>query len=172
VIEIRLSGFHSASGLPISWITRLHNLQTYFWPTLFSDYNWILGVRPSARAAAPNQEYGYVWIESGYTWLLWGGGIPLLASYVAFAAAVVRKGWTYARRPDAAGIAATAVAAAMCAQMFSMIFDPHLTYRGSGDALFLILALCTLPGRTASADDSGTRVVAAAATPRTQEVFA
>jgi putative peptidoglycan lipid II flippase len=173
VIEIRLSGFHSASGLPISWITRLHNLQTYFWPTLFSDWNWILGVRPSARVTAPNQEYGYVWIESGYTWLLWGGGIPLLAGYLGFAVAVIRKGWAFARRADAAGIAGTAVAAAMCAQMFSMIFDPHLTYRGAGDALFLILALVrVLPGRQARADDGGTPVVAAAATPRTQEVFA
>jgi len=173
VIEIRLSGFHSASGMPISWITRLNNLQTYFWPTLFSDYNWILGVRPSARAAAPNQEYGYVWIESGYTWLLWGGGIPLLASYVGFAAAVVRKGWHYARRTGPAGIAGTAVAAAMCAQTFAMIFDPHLTYRGAGDAVFLILALVrVLPSRPARADDSGTPVVTAAATPRIQEVFA
>jgi peptidoglycan biosynthesis protein MviN/MurJ (putative lipid II flippase) len=173
VIEIRLSGFHSASGLPISWITRLRNLQTYFWPTLFSDFNWIFGVRPSARVVAPNQQYGYVWIESGYTWLLWGGGIPLLLSYLGFAVAVIRKGWAFARRADAAGIAGTAVAAAMCAQMFSMIFDPHLTYRGAGDALFLILALVrVLPGRPAQADDSGTPVATAAATPRIQEVFA
>jgi putative peptidoglycan lipid II flippase len=173
VIEIRLSGFHSASGLPISWITRLRNLQTYFWPTLFSDFNWIFGVRPSARVVAPNQQYGYVWIESGYTWLLWGGGIPLLASYLGFGGAVIRKGWAFARRADAAGIAGTAVAAALCAQMFSMIFDPHLTYRGAGDALFLILALVrVLPGRQARADDSGTPVAAAIATPRLQEVFA
>jgi hypothetical protein len=173
VIEIRLSGFHSASGLPISWITRLHNLQTYFWPTLFSDHNWILGVQPSARVAAPNQEYGYVWIESGYTWLLWGGGIPLLASYLGFAVAVIRKGWIYARRADAAGIAGTAVAAAMCAQTFSMIFDPHLTYRGAGDALFLILALVrVLPSRRAPVQASAQPAAVAAATPRTQEVFA
>jgi putative peptidoglycan lipid II flippase len=173
VIQIRLSGFHSASGLPISWITRLTNLQTYFWPTLFSDFNWILGVRPSARVVAPNQQYGYVWIESGYTWLLWGGGIPLLLSYLGFAAAIIRKGWAFAHRADAAGIAGTAVAAAMCAQTFSMIFDPHLTYRGAGDALFLILALVrVLPGRPARVDDRGTPVAAAAATPRIQEVFA
>jgi hypothetical protein len=126
VIEIRLSGFQSASGLPSSWLVRLYNLRTYFWPTLFSDYNWILGVRPSARVVVPTTEYGYVWIESGYTWLLWGGG----------------------RRADAAGAAGAALAAIMCAQVVVMLFDPHLTYRGSGDAIFMLLALVRrLPGR-------------------------
>jgi putative peptidoglycan lipid II flippase len=173
VIKIRLAGFQSASGLPISWLTRLHNLQTYFWPTLFSDHNWILGVRPSARAVAPDQEYGYVWIESGYTWLLWGGGIPLLASYLAFAGTAIRKGCAYARRADTAGIAGTAVAAAICAQTFLMLLDPHLTYRGAGDAIFLILALVRgLPGRQTQPDSSSKPAVAAIAAPPSQEVFA
>lgn len=148
VIKIRLTGFQSASGLPISWLTRLHNLETYFWPTLLSDFNWILGVRPSARAVATDQEYGYVWIESGYTWLLWGGGIPLLGSYLVFAIASIRKGWAFARRADAAGAAGTALVAVMCSQLILMLFDPHLTYRGSGDMLFMLLALVRrLPGR-------------------------
>jgi peptidoglycan biosynthesis protein MviN/MurJ (putative lipid II flippase) len=149
VIEIRLGGFQGGTHLPYSWVVRLNNLRTYFWPTLFSDWNWILGVRPDARIPVANQEYGYVWIESGYTWLLWGGGIPLLVSYLAFAWATIRKGFAYARRrADSAGIVGFALAAAMSSQVVMMIFDPHLTYRGSGDAIFLILGLLRiLPGR-------------------------
>jgi len=148
IISIRLEGFHSATGLPQSWVVRLINLRTYFWPVLFSGNNWILGVRPAARVATSHYASGYVWIESGYTWLLWGGGIPLLASYLAFAGSVLRRGWAYARRADPAGVAATAVAAAMCAQVVLMAFDPHLTYRGSGDELFLILPILrALPAR-------------------------
>jgi hypothetical protein len=148
VIQLRLTGFQSASGLPVSWETRLTNLRTYFWPQLFSDFNWILGVRPSARVPVPTQQYGYVWIESGYTWLLWGGGIPLLGSYIAFVVLAIRKGCAMARRHrhGPSGIAGIAIAAALSAQCLAMLFDPHLTYRGSGDALFLILALArTLP---------------------------
>jgi murein biosynthesis integral membrane protein MurJ len=148
VIRIRLNGFHTANGAPVSWTDRLHNLQTYFWPVLLSDHNWILGVRPAARIATASRRLGFVWIESGYTWLLWGGGIPLLASYLAFVGAVVKKGLAYAQRADAAGIAATAVVAAVCAQAALMLLDPHLTYRGSGDAFFLVLALVRrLPAR-------------------------
>ncbi len=148
IISIRLEGFHSATGLPQSWVVRLINLRTYFWPVLFSGNNWILGVRPAARIATSHYASGHVWIESGYTWLLWGGGIPLLASYLAFAGSVLRRGWAYARRADPAGVAATAVAAAMCAQVVLMAFDPHLTYRGSGDELFLILPILrALPAR-------------------------
>jgi murein biosynthesis integral membrane protein MurJ len=168
VIQIRLSGFQSASGIPISWQTRLTNLHTYFWPQLFSDYNWILGVRPSARVAVPTQIYGYVWIESGYTWLLWGGGIPLLGSYIAFAVFALKKCWRRARLPGPEGIAATAIAAATAAQLASMVFDPHLTYRGSGDAFFMILALvrCLPSRKQQDRDSTPRRAVTAPTTPR------
>jgi len=169
VIQTRLGGFNSATGLPVSWLDRLYNLRTYFWPVLFSDNNWILGVRPSARIATGTRQYGYVWIESGYTWLLWGGGIPLLGSYIAFVAAVLRSCWRHARRADPAGVIATALAAATCSQVVMMAFDPHLTYRGSGDMFFLLLALVrVLPGRSEPADDAGRPATGRATGPQPQ----
>ena len=171
VISTRLSGFSTASGLPVSWTDRLYNLRTYFWPVLFSDNNWILGVRPAARVALTSKRFGYVWIESGYTWLLWGGGIPLVASYIAFVGAVLRKCWTYIQRADTAGIAATAVTVAVCAQVVLMLFDPHLTYRGSGDALFLILGLVRkLPSRPTSVGTRKQPVAAALIRPPDRRV--
>jgi putative peptidoglycan lipid II flippase len=142
VIASRLSGFHSASGLPVSWTTRLQNLQTYFWPTLFSHWNFVLGVRPAARIVDPTQIAGYVWIESGYTWLLWGGGIPLLAGFGYFVYAVARRGW-FAARGGSRGqsVAGIAIFAAVFVITVAMTFDPHLTYRGSGDAFIFLLAL-------------------------------
>jgi murein biosynthesis integral membrane protein MurJ len=164
VIQARLDGFNSATGLPVSWTDRLYNLRTYFWPTLVADHNWILGVRPAARIPLTSKRFSYVWIESGYTWLLWGGGLPLLGSYIAFVGASIRRGWAYTRRADAAGVAATAVVTALCAQAVLMVLDPHLTYRGSGDLLFMILALVRpLPGEKTKVT-TGERTASAART--------
>jgi putative peptidoglycan lipid II flippase len=142
VIARRLSGFQSASGLPVSWTGRLQNLQTYFWPKLFSHWNFVLGVQPSARIQVATQATGYVWIESGYTWLLWGGGIPLLASFFFLVYAAARRGWRAARGGrDGRSVAGVAVFAAIIVITVLMAFDPHLTYRGSADAFIALLAL-------------------------------
>jgi hypothetical protein len=142
VIDRRLSGFSSASGLPDSWARRLYNLQNYFWPELFSSNNFILGVRPAARVAAPSMATGYIWIESGYTWMLWSGGIPFLLSFLYFFWSNLKRCAALARsRADAFGVAGLAVAVALAVIGAMMILDPHLTYRGSADLVFALLAL-------------------------------
>lgn len=148
VISDRLSGFQTGNGLPVSWTGRLYNLQTYFWPRLFSDWNFVLGVRPSARVAVASKLGQYVWIESGYTWLLWGGGLPLLASFLFFAYVTARRGWEAAHGwndarsgHDARSVAGTAVFVAVVVIIVLMAFDPHLTYRGSADLFFALIAL-------------------------------
>jgi hypothetical protein len=142
VIQRRLEGFETASGLPVSWSGRLYNLSNYFWPELFSSGNFILGVRPAARVATSTMATGYIWIESGYTWLLWAGGIPLLLSFLYFLWTNLRRNLTLARsREDAVGAVSVAVVVALVIVGVLMLIDPHLTYRGSADLLFALLGL-------------------------------
>jgi hypothetical protein len=145
VVAARLSDIDPATGLPESWIFRLRNLRTHFWPELFSNFNFVLGVRPSARVRAPEWWRDYVWIESGHTWLLWTGGIPLFLSFWWFLVVSLRKTAQVARaRADAVGIAALASFSGLCVIAVLMVLDPHLTLRGTADLLFALLALaCT-----------------------------
>jgi hypothetical protein len=142
VIDRRLQGFQSTSGLPKSWEGRLQNLQNYFFPQLFSHEHWLLGVRPAARVASSKLATGYIWIESGYTWLLWAGGVPLLLSFFYFLCTGGREALVVLRtRTDALGAAALAVVVGLSVDGVLMILDPHLTYRGAADLLFALLGI-------------------------------
>jgi hypothetical protein len=142
VIAERLSGFASLSGLPRSWVSRLDNLQQFVWPELFSHLNWLFGVRPAARLAGPEHWREWVYIESGYTWVLWTGGVPLFAAFLFFlwiSLQDLRR--VIQERRDAVRVAAMASIAWLVAMAALMLLDPHLTLRGAADLFFPLLAL-------------------------------
>lgn len=143
VIATRVNGFSSPAGVPSSWIGRLNNLETFVWPQVFHNFNYVLGVRPSARIEIGHgRTADVVYIESGYTWLLWVGGIPLLLAFLAFLSANLRATRRVARnRAGPVGVAATAGFVALLVLTVLTAFDAHLTLRGSGDLLFSLLAL-------------------------------
>lgn len=142
VVALRLEGFQEQAGVPNSWVGRWDNLQTYFFPDLFTNGNWVLGVRPAPRIPALETWREWVFIESGYIWLLWIGGIPFVAAFVFFAIVSLRTLHRIAReRTDAVGVAAMSAFAYLAAIIVTMLFDPHLTLRGSADLFFPLLAL-------------------------------
>ena len=96
---------------------------------------------PAARVPTSTMSLGYIWIESGYTWLLWSGGIPLLFAFLWFLWVGLRRHLRLARRADVVGVAATAVVVTLILVGVLMAIDPHLTYRGAADLLFALLGL-------------------------------
>jgi hypothetical protein len=159
VLQERISRL-DAEGVPVSWVARLDNLRTHFWPELATDFHYLLGVRPSARVRAPESWREWVFIESGHTWLLWNGGIPLVVAFFLFLWVALRTVARVARsHHDAIGVAAVASFTALTVLAVLMTFDPHLTLRGSADLSFPLLALACLglkPGATESHDTAAT----------------
>jgi hypothetical protein len=145
VLAARTGATDQDTGLPVSWTGRygrLDNLQQYFWPEIGTDLNWLFGVRTSSRVPGVESWREWVYIESGYTWALWNGGLPLLAAVLTLVVVAIRTGrrLTATSRgvPRAVGITLAVVPWALAVLMF---LDPHLTLRGGADLLFVVLAL-------------------------------
>lgn len=149
VIHQRLTHVDHASRLPQSWIARGENLKEYFLPSLAAPQNILLGVRPAARAPSREPWRDWVYIESGWLWLLWTGGIPLAVAFFLYLKRAMRETATLARkRAGPVGIAATGAFVALVVLAALMPLDPHLTMRGSADLTFALLglALCPIAG--------------------------
>jgi hypothetical protein len=151
VIQRRLAPFQSTRGLPNGWLGRLENLRRFFWPELFRDFNYVFGVRPSARLPAPESWRDWVSIESGHTWLLWNGGIPMALAFVGFAWASLTTTARLARQQSGPlAVAATAAFAAMSVQVLLLTLDIHLILRGAADLTFALLGLALVVPHPAS----------------------
>lgn len=169
LLEHRIASFSGPAGMPQSWAGRLANLQDHFLPQIWTGANWLLGVRPAARLAATERWRDWIYIESGYVWLLWIGGVPFLLAFLGFVAlALSRLGAVARARADAVGAAALTARCAVVMIAVLMLFDPHLTIRGGADVFFPLLALGLLPAaarRDARWEPAPARAVLAPAPP-------
>jgi hypothetical protein len=137
----RLEGF-GEFGVPRSWIGRWNNLSTFYLPR-FGFINVLMGVSPNSVLPAPERWRDVIYLESGYLQLLWIGGIPLLAAFIWLAVAVLRRTTELMGRPDAVGAAAAALWVCWWFVLILTVLDPHLTLRGTGDVLFMLMGITT-----------------------------
>jgi hypothetical protein len=145
----RLEGFGDY-GVPRSWIGRWNNLSNFYLPR-FGFINVLLGVSPNSVLSAPERWREVIYLESGYLELLWIGGIPLLAAFIWLSVAVLRRTGTLMAQsrgqPEGQSDAVTAAASALWVcwwfVLILTILDPHLTLRGTGDVLFMLMGITT-----------------------------
>jgi hypothetical protein len=143
VLSTRLAGFGSAgqSLLPQSWQGRIDNLTNFYIPRL-GGWHWVGGIRPDTVLPAPETWREVIYLESGYLWLFWVGGIPLVLGFLW----LLRHGFRLTRqvtktRADDIGVAAVATRAALWCLLILSLIDPHLTLRGGADLFFCLLGL-------------------------------
>ena len=137
----RLQGF-SEYGVPRSWIGRWNNLSDHYLPR-FDFINVLIGVSPNSVLPAPERWREVIYLEGGYLQLLWVGGIPLLAAFVWLAVAVLRRSRELMEQPGAVGVGASTLWVCWWFVIILTVIDPHLTLRGTGDVLFMLMAITT-----------------------------
>jgi hypothetical protein len=137
----RLQGFGDY-GVPRSWIGRWNNLSNFYLPR-FDFINVLLGVSPDPVLPAPERWREVIYLEGGYLRFLWIGGIPLLAAFLWLAVAVLRRTRELMERPGAIGVAASAMWVCWWFVLILTVLDPHLTFRGPGDVLFMLMGITT-----------------------------
>lgn len=137
IIEQRLADSAGRSVIPQSWLIRWANVTELYWPSI-SDGGWIIGVDPDTVLVPPDTWRAEVFLESGYLWMLWVGGLPLLLCFCGFLIAAWRSCNVETTDPTIEVARVTA----RCAIVFMVVFniiDPHLSLRGGADLLYVLV---------------------------------
>lgn len=137
IIEGRLADGASRSIVPQSWLIRWVNVSELYWPEI-SDGGWILGVHPDTVKLPPDSWRTEVFLESGYMWTLWVGGLPLLLCCIGLLVSSWRSLNVTTTDPMHEIARAAARAAVVFMALFSII-DPHMTLRGGADLLYVLV---------------------------------
>lgn len=145
VVAERMNDLNRGSGLPTSWLVRWNNVSELYLPPLRSG-GWILGVSPDTELVPPDLWRETVYLESGYLWLLWVGGVPLLVATLGF----LRAAWRSVTidpttSPDWSATAGIAARAGVAMMVVLSLIDPHLTLRAGADMFFVLVALASTP---------------------------
>jgi hypothetical protein len=141
VVAGRVAGF-GEGGLPQSWNGRVNNLRDFVFPELTEGFQWLHGVRPAARIGAPEPWREWVFIESGYVWLLWTGGLVMVIAFGYLMYTGLRTMWqAIGRGPRPISAAGLGAFVGLSVILVLTLFDPHLTMRGTADLLFPLLAM-------------------------------
>lgn len=138
----RLQGFGEGFGVPRSWLGRWDNVMNIHLPH-FDAARVVMGVSPDSVLPAPETWRDYVYLESGYLLLLWVGGIPLLLAFGWLSVAVLRHASRLSAAPTVAGACASTLVIVWCFLLVLSVIDAHLTLRGAGELIFVLLAICS-----------------------------
>ena len=136
----RLSQFGDGFSVPPSWLGRWDNLVNFYLPAL-GDFRWVLGVSPDSVLPARETWREVLYLESGYLQFLWVGGLPLLAAFGWLSVVVLRHARRVAADPGPAGAYAAALWAGWWMVLVLSIIDIHLVLRGTGELIFIGLAI-------------------------------
>ena len=160
----RLEGF-SELGFPVSWLGRWDNLSNFYLPR-FDLLHLVVGVSPNPVLQAPETWRSVIYLEAGYLYFLWIGGLPLLAAFVWLSVVVLRTVRVVRLGSDPRGACGAALEIVWWFLLVLTILDPHLTLRGTGDLIFVLLGIvvgrsCGRQERRRAAAVSADRGVAA-----------
>lgn len=138
VIAERFADTAGRSRIPQSWVIRWSNVTDLYWPSI-ADGGWKLGVSPETVLVPPDSWRDEVFLESGYLWALWIGGVPLLVALVGFLWSAWRSAGVPRSNPDLEVLRIAARGAAAFMIVFNVI-DPHASLRGGADLLYILTA--------------------------------
>lgn len=148
IVMARLADLDQGSNLPKSWLARWNNLAELFWPPL-AEGGWVLGVSPDATLPPPEVWREIVYLESGYLWMLWVGGVPLIFAVLGFFASIWRELKPTQHSNADVSVKAVAVTGRAAVAMIALlsVIDAHLTLRASADLFFILVSMAMIGHR-------------------------